>query len=310
MTDKQEFIESIKTNEKTNTPRVYKVPTAEIDFDNYLPRKWGVDYVQLTDEADELEHVILKGGNYLIEGDKGLGKTQLVHNICVKHNIPIISLNCSEGTRIGDLIGRPQINEFGSYFQLGVLPTAIEVVRKFKRGVLYLDEFNAMTHEMQKATNPVTDDRKAIVANGKLYSLPEDCRLSVIATMNPSTYAGVNTLTEDAQSRFIGAIWEYPNSDNLKRIVSWDSIPQETVVEPMLTLTQNIHNLRINSDVDYSLSPRDLVQFADCYRMWSQSELSKPLERSIKNAVLSKFSDPAQRELIKKQINEIFGVAV
>ena len=37
MTDKQEFIESIKTNEKTDTPRVYKVPTAEIDFDNYLP---------------------------------------------------------------------------------------------------------------------------------------------------------------------------------------------------------------------------------------------------------------------------------
>ena len=57
MTEKQEFIESLKTNEN-NAPRVYKDPTAEIDYENYLPRKWGVDYVQLTDEADELEHVI------------------------------------------------------------------------------------------------------------------------------------------------------------------------------------------------------------------------------------------------------------
>ncbi len=78
----------------------------------------------------------------------------------------------------------------------------------------------------------------------------------------------------------------------------------------MLTLVQNIHNLRINADVEYSLSPRDVAQFTDCYRMWTDSPLTKPLERSLKNAVISKFGDTAQRELIKKQISEIFGVTV
>jgi nitric oxide reductase NorQ protein len=314
MTDTMEkqFIESLKTTPDNQSVRTYKVPTAEIDYSNYAPTKWGVEYIQLSDEADELEACLLKGMNYLIEGDKGLGKTQLVHNLCYKHNLPIVPINCSEGTKIGDLIGRPQINEFGSYFQLGVLPTAIEVANNSekKMAVLYMDEFNAMRHEIQKATNSVTDDRRSIVANGKTYKLDEGVKLAVVATINPSTYAGVNTLTEDAKSRFIGATWDYPSNDDIERILDWSSIPVDTVKAPMLTLVQNIHNLRINSDVEYSLSPRDIAQFTECYRMWVDSQLNKPLERSLKNAVLSKFGDTTQRELIKKQISEIFGVTV
>lgn len=311
--EKQNYIESLSktmTNESKIDPmdRVYRVPVADIEYDNYLPTKWGVEYVQLNDEADELEAMILSGKNYLIEGDKGLGKTQLVHNICLKHNIPIVPMNCSDGTKIGDLVGRPQINQFGSYFQLGSLPTAIEVANHFKKCVLYMDEFNAMPHALQLATNSITDDRKSIVANGKVYRLNEGCILAVIATMNPSTYAGVNTLAEASRSRFYGAIWEYPTSDNIKKIIDWTGIPQTEVLEPLLTLTQNVHSLRLNSDVDYSISPRDLAQFTECFRMWSNHELKKPLERSLKNAILSKFSDPAQRELIRKQIKEIFGV--
>ena len=310
MTD-HKFIESIKAKNDTDSrKRVYRVPTAEIDFGNYTPVKWGVEYIQLADEADELEQCMLNGMNYLIEGDKGLGKTQVVHNLAYKHNIPIITLNCSDGTKIGDLIGRPQINEFGSYFQLGVLPTAIEVANKShnKRAILYMDEFNALQHEIQKATNSVTDGRRSIVANSKTYRLDKGAKLSVIATMNPSTYSGVNTLTEDSRSRFIGAVWDYPDSNAIRNIVDWRGIPSETVIDPMLQLVQNIHNLRINADVDYSLSPRDIAQFADCYRMWTDSTLGKPLVRSLRNTVLSKFSDLSQRELVKKQIQEIFGV--
>jgi len=309
------FLEYIKSMTQTEEPlkqqqKIFKVPTADIDFDNYLPIKWGVEYVELDDEARELEECILNGIPYLVEGDKGLGKTQVVNNICVKHNVPLVALNCSDGTKIGDLIGRPQINEFGSYFQLGALPTAIEVTNHFKKCVLYMDEFNALAHEMQKATNSVTDGRQSIVANGKIYRLNEGCKLSVIATMNPSTYSGVNTLTEDSRSRFIGRTWDYPTTDQLLKIVDWSNIPVETVVEPMLTLSQNVHNLRANSDVDYSLSPRDLVQFADCYRMWDKTTLGKALKRSLNNTVVCKFSDQTQRELVKKQIKEIFGVDV
>ena len=313
---KLEYIKSLdKTQQNTLTNKVYKVPTADIDFDNYLPTKWGVEYHEINGEAQELEYYMLNGLNFLIEGDKGLGKTQLVHNLCVKHNIPIVPLASSEGTRIGDLIGRPQINEFGSYFHLGVLPTAIEVANHFGHAVLYMDEFNALTHELQKATNSITDGRRSIVANGKTYRLNDGVILSVIATMNPSTYAGVNTLTEESRSRFAGAIWEYPKADALASIIDWSGIPQETAVNPMLTLTQNIHNLRINNEVDYSLSPRDLAQFADIYRMWKHAldngmTRIKPLDKALMNTVLCKFGASQQREVVKKQIREIFGVTL
>ena len=109
--DEQNYIKSLQTSTDVET-RTYRVPTAEIDYSNYEPVKWGVDYIQLEDEADELEQCMLAGLNYLIEGDKGLGKTQLVHNLAHKHGTPIVTLNCSDGTKIGDLIGRPQINEY------------------------------------------------------------------------------------------------------------------------------------------------------------------------------------------------------
>lgn len=308
--EEQKYIKSLENVVNDQQHRVFKVPTAEIDFDSYLPTKWGVEYIQLDDEADELEACILNGECYLIEGDKGLGKTQLVHNICLKHNIPIVPLNCSEGTKIADLIGRPQINEYGSYFQLGALPIAIEVANHFGIAVAYWDEFNGLRHQIQKATNSITDDRKSIVANGKTYKLRSGALLSVIATINPSSYSGVNTLTEDARSRFIGSVWEYPSSADLKKIVDWTHIPLESVIEPMMTLVQNIHSLRVSSDVDYSLSPRDLTQFTRMYRMWVDKGMTKPLERSLRNAVVSKFSDNTQRELIKRQIQDIFGVSV
>lgn len=309
----QSFINSLKTNvpaDNNNAGHTYKVPVAEIQFDNYIPVKWGVDYIQIADEADELEMYMLAGKNYIIEGDKGLGKTQLVHNICVKHNLALVTLTCSEGTKIGELIGRPQINEFGSYYQLGILPTAIEVANHFGKGVLYIDELNALTHEIQKTLNSITDGRMSINANGKVYRVNSGVTLSVVGTMNPVTYSGVNSLTEDVRSRFIGSVWSYPDSDTLKQIIDWTNIDELTVMNPMLTLVQNIHNLRLNSDVDYSLSPRDIAQFTECYKLLKDSTLKKPLERSLKNTVMCKFSDIGQRELIKKQINDIFGVSV
>ena len=298
---------------QTNLSRI--VPVASIDYDSYMPHNWGVEYVEIDGEARELEALIMADKEsakpYLIESEKGMGKTLLINDICLENNIPCITLSCSSGTRMTDLEGRTHVDENGSYFQLGVLPTAIEVANKSvnKRAVLYMDEFNALQHEIQKATNSVTDGRRSISANGTRYRLNDGVKLAVVATMNPATYSGVNTLTEDARSRFIGSVWEYPSNDSLKEIVNWVGIPVESVVEPMLQLVQNIHNLRINADVDYSLSPRDIVQFTDCYRMWTDSTLGKPLERSLRNAVLSKFSDLTQRELVRKQITEIFGVS-
>ena len=63
---------------------------------------------------------------------------------------------------------------------------------------------NALEPELQKLLNPLLDDRRHITANGKQFKLNNDAKLIVIATMNPSTYAGTSPLNEDLRSRFVG----------------------------------------------------------------------------------------------------------
>ncbi len=51
----KQFIESLKTTQANPSASTYKVPTAEIDHSNFATTTWRVEYVKLSDEADELE---------------------------------------------------------------------------------------------------------------------------------------------------------------------------------------------------------------------------------------------------------------
>jgi len=247
---------------------------------------------------------------YLIEGDKGLGKTLCVYDVNYETNTHLVFYACSSGTRVGDLLGRYQVNENGSYFDLGILPRAILCANKFKKACLYLDEINALEPEVQKILNPICDDRRMIVANNKQFRLNKDSTLIVIASMNPSYYAGVNQLTEDMRSRFIGDVWSYPTSSELRSLVNWTDIPESTVTDPLLQLVQDTHSSRVKGDVEYVLSPRDVVQFTEVYRMWNKKGLDavQTLKRSIHTCLLVKYGDSTEREFVKTSAQDTFGV--
>jgi len=290
-------------------------PTSPIDFDQYDPKNlvdWGT-YKEIGDEMKLLEANIYGDGMpYLIEGDKGLGKTLMVHTVCRKNGFPLLEYSCSNGTNKGDLIGRLQINDHGSFFELGILPTGYEIANHFGMCVVYLDEINSMDHEVMKLLNRPTDKRRSVYANGKVYKLNKGCKLVFVATMNPITYAGVNSLTEDLRSRFIGDIITYPTSKQLEEIIDWTIIPEEEVKRPLLQLAQESNALRIKGDVDYVLSPRDIDQLCSYYRSLSKgtmmSDATKILKYALKQVVLVKYAEIEERELMKSRITEIFGV--
>ena len=159
------------TTTPTPTPSTSNVSGyGEIDFDQYKPFKWGT-YVELNDERVKLIEQFSQTNPfpYLIEGDKGLGKTLCVYDVNYETNTHLVFYACSSGTRVGDLLGRYQVNENGSYFDLGILPRAILCANKFKKACLYLDEINALEPEVQKILNPICDDRRMIVANNKQF---------------------------------------------------------------------------------------------------------------------------------------------
>ena len=313
-------------------PTSRKVPVADIDYKSYLPTKWGVDYVDIDGEAEELEMFIMADKDnakpYLIESEKGMGKTLLINNIALDNNIPLATLSCSSSTRMSDIEGRTHVDDHGSYYQLGIVPTAIELANHYGHAILFLDEINALDNELQKRLNPVLDERQSIYVNGKLYSLKPDAKLSVVAAMNPVTYSGVNTLNEDLKSRFAGRVWNHDLQVQLDNAVDWSIKGQpdsfiSDIKSKIVTLCENMRSLRIQGEVSYSLSIRDVKQFVDVLRMFGKGKtfddgnggktddyfivMKKVLNTTVIN---HKLDTVDERKAVAKLIYDVFGVEV
>ena len=287
------------------------IPTAEINFSEYDPENIQVwdEYIPLRNEVEDLQRNVLKAKYpYLIESEKGQGKTLLVHTLCKKLGLALVEDPIGSGTKKSDLIGTKEINSDGTYFSLGLLPKAICVANHFKHAVLYGDEANAQDHDIQRYWNRICDGRKSITANGKSYRLNKGCKLSIVWTINPVTYAGINTMTEDLRSRFVGKVWRYTTKEDLDRVIEWEGIPEATVKTPLLTFIEDVHALRVKGEVDYSLSIRDIVQFCTYFRDCVEEGNKWSLQTALEEVILIKYGEPADRELIRIRIKDTFGV--
>jgi MoxR-like ATPase len=285
-----------------------------INFSEYDPKNIDVwdTYVPIGNEKEKVT-IAIKNAKfpYLIESEKGQGKTLLIHTICKENNIALVQEPVGSGTKKYDLIGSKEIIQSNIVFNLGILPRAIEVANYFGHACLYCDEGNAQDHEIQKWWNSICDGRKSVFANGKKYKLNDNCKLSIVWTINPVGYAGVNTMTEDLRSRFIGSIWNYPTNEELEKVIDWEEIPDERVRKPLLTLIQDIHALKMKGDVEYSLSIRDTAQFCEYFRdMLSRKSVQDVIYDTILEVILVKFSDPAEREMVRIRANDTFGITL
>jgi len=292
------------------TDMITSIPTLTIDFGQYDPKNIDVweTYTPISDEKDRLTMAIMSANiPYLIESEKGQGKTLLTHTICKENGVALVSEPIGVGTKKSDLIGSKEINKDGTFFSLGLLPRAIEVANHYGHACLYGDEGSNQDHEIQQLWHSICDGRRSIVANGKQYKLNEGCKLAIIWTINPVTYAGVNSMTEALRSRFIGSAWSYPSNTDMERVIDWTDLGIDAVRYPLLTLAQDIYALKLKGDVDYALSIRDLVQFTHHFRE-IQDKIKKPLETALNEVVMIKFSEPSERELIRLRIEDTFDV--
>jgi len=286
------------------------IPTLEINYDMYLPIPMG-KYIELDNEIALLQKSIDEGLPYLIEGEKGIGKTLLVNTVCCINDIPCVSYSCSSGTTMGDILGREHILGNDSVFELGLLPTAIEVANHFGKGILYLDELNALEPEIQKMLNSVIDARRSVTVNGHIYRLKEGVTFSIVGTMNPSTYAGTSPLNEDLRSRFIGKQWRYPSGAHLSAVCDWTGITKEQQ-KHILQLATDTLGMRQKGEISYVLSTRDIDMFTKAYRAWSDLGLkgNELMVETLKTSVLIKFGDAEDRDAVRVRAEETFAVNI
>jgi hypothetical protein len=209
-------------------------------------------------------------------GPKGTGKTLVIAHYASENNIPIIQYDCSENTRKGDLIGRYILRGDETEYQLGVLPTAIELANDKRKAILVLEELNALAPNMQKQLNQLLDWRRHVFAdNGKTYKLNKGAKLLVCATMNPSTYGGVVELKEDLISRWAQVWVEFPTVEEEKSIVNLNGFNVKLLPfnsDGSQITTEQIWRLvgetRTDDALSYALSPRDTVQLLQGYQSY------------------------------------------
>lgn len=275
-------------------------------------------YVEVSDEFTLFDAHFEANEPLLLEGPKGCGKSLAVAKWATmegdgRSRKPLITFDCSEGTKEGHLIGRLVIRGKETPFHLGLLPTIIEVVNAAKDGaVIIFEEVNALTAQMQKLLNPLLDWRRGVFVEtvGKHYEVEQGKHLMIIGTMNPSSYGGVNELNDDLLSRFTVRKWDYPTMSDEKRILAKSikdfKVPPE-VVKQFLKLAQETRaaEKRANEAISHSISTRELDSIFKLYAVYS-TKWDNPVAKLI-DKVKGMYNDDSEWNIVKSRIESIFG---
>lgn len=154
---------------------------------------------------------ILSGGNVLLEGMPGLGKTRLVNTISHVLNLSFKRIQFTPDLMPGDITGTNIMmkDESGSGFKFEPGPVFANII--------LADEINRATPKTQSALLEAMQEHLVTVGNVS-HTLPEP--FFVLATQNPIETEGTYPLPEAQLDRFmLKVLVNFPTRDELKGIL-------------------------------------------------------------------------------------------
>lgn len=180
--------------------------------------------------VDNLLMALLVGGNVLLEGMPGLGKTRLVQTISHVFDMSFRRIQFTPDLMPADITGTNIMvrNEQGSSFKFEAGPIFANVV--------LADEINRATPKTQSALLEAMQEHTVTVGD-VTYALPDP--FFVIATQNPIEQEGTYPLPEAQLDRFaMKLLVEYPTKEELAAIVNltegFGVQPAQPVITPQL----------------------------------------------------------------------------
>lgn len=178
------------------------------------------DLVGQEDIVNNVIIAIIAGGNVLLEGVPGVGKTRLVRSLGKALELPFSRIQFTPDLMPSDVTGTNVIEKDDS----GKMQT------EFRRGPIFAnlvlaDEINRATPKTQSAMLEVMQEHKVTVAN-KTYALSEP--FFVLATQNPIEQDGTYPLPEAQMDRFMFKILVgFPSVRELADIVNMTQITMD-----------------------------------------------------------------------------------
>lgn len=154
---------------------------------------------------------IIAGGNILMEGNPGLGKTVLVKTFAKVLDLPFSRIQFTPDLMPVDITGNMIVNKTGDNLEFS-----------FQKGPIFsslilADEINRATPKTQSAMLEAMQE-KTVTVGRKTYSLPEP--FFVLATENPLEMEGTYRLPEAQLDRFMFKLFiELPEMEDLFKII-------------------------------------------------------------------------------------------
>lgn len=215
---------------------------------------------------------IIAGGNVLLEGVPGLGKTRLVRTIGRVLDMPFSRIQFTPDLMPADVTGTNIVikDENGN------------VSFKFRQGpvftsILLADEINRATPKTQSALLEAMQEHTVTVA-GESYRLEEP--FFVLATQNPIEQEGTYPLPEAQTDRFMFKILvPFPSNDELTSIVALTQKKNDEIAQKIIGKDRLLEMRDIAREIPVSDS---VSKFASCLIGGTHPELDYALPSAKK----------------------------
>lgn len=214
--------EEITVND-ANIERVKAFSTAITKVKEELAK----DVVGQQEIIDNVLIAIVAGGNVLLEGVPGVGKTRLVRSLGRTLELPFSRIQFTPDLMPSDVTGTNVIEKGED----GKMTTVFNKGPIFANLVL-ADEINRATPKTQSAMLEVMQEHRVTIAK-QTYKLAEP--FFVLATENPIEQDGTYPLPEAQMDRFMfKLIVNFPSVEELKNIVNMTQVTMEETAEAVI----------------------------------------------------------------------------